>query len=238
MNQNLWAVYTQAAPEDFRRAKASWPTYHALMQRLAEHFGFSLAVCTGVFSALSPNNDYYGNLRDTQHVLRAVRDHQPVDSFKVSTYGKNKIKAWAIANGTPPLDLLRFPKTRSFFLNIMDPDDPEPVTVDGHVYNAWNAKRIRLNEAAARFKVSLYGTIAEDVRALGRETGLIGNQAQAIIWFTWRRVHGIKPADQQELWNPEARAAGFELPWHVPLVNGQDGRNRTDNLRAPNAALY
>jgi hypothetical protein len=109
-----------------------------------------------VFAALSPNNDYHGNLRDADRLLEAAKNKIGIDDFKVSTYGNNKRKAWSIANGVEPLDVIVFPKTRSFFLNIFDPLDPHPVTVDGHIYNAWHGRRISLKGAAQKGSHKLY----------------------------------------------------------------------------------
>jgi hypothetical protein len=207
--QNLVKVFDQAESEDHRMAARSWWTYNHLTSRMAEKFGFSPEVGAAVFAALSPNNDYHGNLRDAHRLLKAAHDGLELVDFKVSTYGANKRKAWAIAHGTPPLDVIVFPKTRSFFLNIRDPNDPQPVTVDGHIYNAWRGYRVRLNSAAVRFPIKLYEVIAEDVRAVARQAGLLPNVAQGVIWFVWRRIHGIKFQPQLELWCPETRAAGL-----------------------------
>lgn len=207
--ENLVKVFDQATPEDHQQAARSWWTYNRLTTRMAYKFGFGADVGAAVFSALSPNNDYHGNLRDTHRLLEAAHRGLGLNDFKVSTYGANKRKAWAIAHGTPPLNVIVFPKTRSFYLNICDPNDPMPVTVDGHIYNAWRGHRVRLNSAAVRFPVKLYSAIAEDVRTLARQVGLLPNVTQAVIWFVWRRIHGIKFQPQLELWCPEARAAGL-----------------------------
>lgn len=207
--ENLVKVFEQATAEDRRLAARSWWTYHELTTRMACKFGFGADVGAAVFAALSPNNDYHGNLRDAHRLLEAAHRGLGLDDFKVSTYGANKRKAWDIAHGTPPLNVIVFPKTRSFFLNIRDPLDPQPVTVDGHIYNAWRGQRVRLNSAAVRFPIKLYEVIAEDVRVLARESGLVPNIVQGVIWFVWRRIHGIKYQPQLELWCPETRAAGL-----------------------------
>lgn len=215
--KNLVLVYDQADAEDRRLAKSAWRTYNILTTQIANDTKIDPDIAAAVFAALSPNNDYHGNLRDTRRLLEAARDGLGLDDFKVSTYGNNKRKAWRLVHGEKPLDLIRAPKTRNFYLNIRDPDDPRPVTVDGHVFNAWNGVRIPLKGAAKKVNARVYEEVAADVRLLGRITNTIPNVVQGIIWFTWRRIHNIKFTRQQELWSPEARAAGIEVPYCEPL---------------------
>lgn len=180
---------------------------------MAAEFSFKPETGAAVFSALSPNSTYHGNLRDTRRLLRAVRAGQPKESIRVSTYHNNRDKAWAIATGADPLKLIIYPKTRNFFMNICDPDDPRWVTVDGHIFNAWTGVRIPLKGAAMKMNFKVYDQIADDIRAVGRQKSIIANQAQAIIWITWRRMNGIKFSAQREFWSLEAEAAG--IPFHI-----------------------
>ncbi len=88
------------------------------MAGLANQCGTTTRIASAVFSALSPNNDYHGNLSDAHALLDAKRKSLTIDDFTVHTYGQNKRKAWRIAHGEEPLDLIVANKTRNFFLNI------------------------------------------------------------------------------------------------------------------------
>lgn len=207
--ENLVRVFDLATAADLSTAARSWYTYHELTSRAAQKFGFEPKIGAAVFAALSPNNDYHGNLRDMHRLLEAAHLGLNLDDFGVSTYHNNKRKAWAICHGTPPLDVIVYPKTRSFYLNICDPTDPVPVTVDGHIYNAWRGERVALTEAATKMNNRLYETIAEDVRTLARRVGLLPNVTQSVVWFVWRRIHSIKFDPQLEFWCPETMIAGL-----------------------------
>ncbi len=209
--QNLVKVFEQATAEDRKLAARSWYTYHELTSRIASKFGFSAKTGAAVFAALSPNNDYHGNLRDTHRLLEAACQGLDVEDFGVSTFHHNKRKAWAIVHGADPLELIIADKTRNFYLNICDPEDPQPVTVDGHVFNAWRGQRVALKAADSRVTGKLYEVVAEDVREIGRRHGLVPNVVQGVIWHTWRRLHGIKYTPQLELWCPETLAAGLDF---------------------------
>lgn len=211
--QNLIRVFDFADKVDIKIAEEAWHKMHRLTARIAEKHGYPSSVGAAVFAALSPNNDYHGNLRDTDRLLSAARAGLTLDQFRVSTYGNNKRKAWNIAfHGRDPLDLIVFPKTRNFFMNVNDPLDPHPVTVDGHIYNAWHGRRISLKGMAQKGNSKLYEEVANDIRLLASEKGVLPNVCQGIIWYAWRRMHGILYSPQLTLWDLEVLASnlGFE----------------------------
>lgn len=179
------------------------------MVAMASKTGHAPRVAAAVFSALSPNNDYHGNLGDVHTLLAAATSGTSLDSFSVHTYGHNKRKAWQIAHGADPLELIVAKKTRSFFLNIDNPDNPEPVTVDGHMINIWRCQRQNL--VGLRASGSLYDTVADGVRALAQEHRMIPCQMQGVLWLTWRRLHGIKTSCQLSFWDEDFMAARLGL---------------------------
>lgn len=195
----------QTTRHDFTVGLNAYPKYNQIMHRLAEHCHTTPKIAAAVFAALSPNNDYHGNLRDAHTLLLAAHRGRALEAFSVSTYGQNKRKAWRIVHGADPLELIVAKKTRNFFLNVDNPHDPVPVTVDGHMVNIWRCKRESL--VGLRFPRDLYDVIADGVRTLAAAHGLVPCQAQSILWITWRRIHHIKPATQMEFWDPDLLAA-------------------------------
>ena len=202
---NLKNVFRQATVRDHVVGLDAFPNYNRIMVRLAEHCRTTPTIAAAVFAALSPNNDYHGNLRDANTLLTAAQQGKRLEDFTVSTYGNNKRKAWRIVHGEAPLDLIVAKKTRSFFLNIDNPRNPEPVTVDGHMVNVWRCKRESL--VGLKFPHGLYDVVADGVRSLAQEHNLVPCQVQSIIWITWRRIHGIKTSHQTELWDADLMAA-------------------------------
>jgi len=194
---NLELIFNQATDADRATGLDSWFHYNRLMATIGERTGFSVATVTGVFASLSPNNDYMGNLRDAVRLLKAKRDGMRVDQVRVSTYNPNKVKAWAIASGDDPLDYLVAPKTRNFYSSIVDPNDRQFVTVDGHIFNIYAGKRVALTEVKSHG--GDYDEVAEEIRKMGDDHGLIPNQVQGVLWYTWKRIHRIKWDAQLEL---------------------------------------
>lgn len=212
---NLKRTLDRATSFDIEAGLASFCRYHRIVTLIAAKTGHTPRIAAGVFAALSPNNDYHGNLRDTHTLMKAAKSGQNLTDFSVSTYGPNKRKAWAIAHGEDPLDLIVAKKTRSFFLNIDNPDDPVPVTIDGHMYNIWRCQRENL--VGLRWRVKNYDQIADDVRALAQECKMVPCQMQGVLWITWRRIHRIKTSDQLTFWDEDLAAARLGLHRSLPL---------------------
>lgn len=47
-----------------------------------------------------------------------------------------------------------------------------------------------------------YKIVADALRSLAADRGLVGNQAQAIIWFARKRMNGVKQTPQLDLFRP------------------------------------
>jgi hypothetical protein len=213
---NLRAMFDRSQPREIEEARASYYRYRDITFRVAEAQGYPGRIGAAVFAALSPNNDYTGNLRDMRVILAASRKPVGIDGFNVATYGNNKRKAWSILRyGLDPLEVITANKTRNFFLNVCNPDDPHPVTIDGHMFWIYYGRRGRVSARgeqrvnAAKVTPRLYEEIAEATRQLAIEKGVITNQAQAILWQTYRRIHNIMRSQQLEIFPKDLAAAGL-----------------------------
>jgi hypothetical protein len=212
---NLQRVLDTASDGDWKVAEAAWFRYQRITGTIAKKYGFGACIGAAVFAALSPNSDYLGNIRDTNRLLAAAGAGKGLDDFKVSSYGQNKLKAWRIARGEDALSLIVANKTRNFFLNIMDPTDPVPVTVDGHIFNAWMNRRMKLTDANMNLRNGDYEKVADDIRYIGADRKILPNVIQGLIWYAWKRMHRIRHSDQLCFWADDAIVAGlgFERDW-------------------------
>ncbi len=211
---NFQKIYDQASERDKTLAMGSYYKYRRLTREIAVKHGFTCKVGAAVFAALSPNNDYWGNLRDVDTLLAAAAAKRSVDSVKVSTYGNNKRKAWSIAQGEDPDQLIVALKTRNFFHNIWEPDNPNYVTIDGHMANVYHGVRRPIQSKNNKDRVVKvtkwdYLEIAAAVRTFAANYEMLPCQIQGILWITWRRVHGIRTPAQQELWDRDFLAANL-----------------------------
>lgn len=195
---NLARVASLIDRIDYTAGLTTYADYHQLLRVLAEQYSTRLENVVGAFVALSPNNDYVNNLRSLVSVLEGLRHQRSRSSVTVSTYKACRDRALDYASGRRDFLLSTTgPKTRAFFLNIMDPTDPKPVTVDGHMVSCWFGQRLRMVEAA--YSSWDYDVIAEGVRQLAAEMHLLPNQLQAMLWFTWKRINNIVYSPQLDL---------------------------------------
>jgi len=196
-------IMALSTKHDWDIATHAWFRYNRITADIAHRHLFPAYVGAAVFAALSPNSDYIGNLRDTNRLLEAVKLRKGLADFNVSTYESNKIKGWRIAKGEDPLELIVANKTRNFFLNVTNPSNPVPVTCDGHIFNAWGGTRIKLSSGGIHIYHNKYHEVAEAIREIAREHGVLPNVIQGVIWFTYKRIHQIRISSQMEFWQPE-----------------------------------
>lgn len=198
---NLRQVLAQADAIDWTEGKLAYLRYHQVMAKFANHYGFTMAQTTAAFVALSPNNDYRGNLKSMATLLHGIRAGWPLAKTPCSTYRACQQRAWLYATGRAEfLDHARGPKTRSFYANIMAPSESPEVTVDGHLIAAWLGRRMTMKEAVISRVASGvgYDQIAAGVRELaaGLTPKLAPCQVQAVLWFTWKRMHRVISVEQ------------------------------------------
>jgi hypothetical protein len=186
---NLKKVFVQADGIDWNCGIDSYSKYNRMMSLLAGKYGCSLEQATAVFVSTSPNNDYKNNLRSTVSILHGWKHNIPDDQIKTSSYHHCRDRSLKYLRGLDFLSHSTGPKIRAFYQNIIDPLDPEPITVDGHMVNAWTGSRRPLKEVA-RGKF-VYEDCAKDIRTLAKRQGLIPCQAQGILWLTWKRINRI-----------------------------------------------
>lgn len=199
---NIRAVFARADETDLSEGLVAYVRYREMMQRLAERFGYALEVVTAVFCALSPNNDYLGNLRSTVTLLEAHKEGRRFNEVRISTYRACGERAWSYLDGEDFWSTTKGPKIRSFYRNILDPTDSYYVTIDGHMVSIWLGRRLRMKQAAiSRFS---YAKLAHDFRAVAFENFIRPSQLQSILWFTWKRINRIVYDGQRELFNPDA----------------------------------
>ena len=188
---NLMNLLLMADATDRAEGALAYTRYHNMMRQMAELYDADFERTVAAFAALSPNNDYLGNLRSLATVLDANRRHIPPERVTVSTYGHCRDRAMKYLSGEAVfLDTVKGQKIRAFYRNIVDPQDPEPVTIDGHMVAAWMGQELTMKEAIIRPRQ--YEHVADGVRRLAKLTGQIGNQLQATVWFVRKRVLKVR----------------------------------------------
>lgn len=201
MIHNLHSLWDQAAPDDITEGIRAYGRYHATLRGFADYYGFELQTTVEAFAALSPNNDYKGNLRSLASVLQHVRNDckRP---YTVSTYRACAERAITYLTGEVNfLSKVKGMKITAFRHNLIYPLTSRKVTVDGHMYAAYVGKRLTMKEAAlelGRGKTK-YNEVAQAITTVAREHNILPCEAQAVLWITRKRVNAIKFNAQKDL---------------------------------------
>ena len=159
-------------------------------------------VSCAVFALTSPNNDYAGNLKSAELVIRAFAQQKPVAHIaNATTYRACMERAYRVLGGAEPRSVFgpTAQKTWNFYNNVLNPSSPDFVTIDGHMYNLWRGERSTLKDVAQKLRPRLYEEIADDFKELAWHKRLLPNQVQATLWWTWKRVNNVRFKHQMEL---------------------------------------
>lgn len=186
---NILSVYSRADRIDLDEGMHAYVRYHESLKYYARFYSVKMPHVIGAFAALSPNNDYIKNLRSLVTLLEGMRRGAQVHGCTVSTYKACRDRAWCFLHGKDFLETTVGKKTRNFYLNILNPYDYEPVTIDGHMACVYVGRRMTMKEVVrSRFK---YDEVAQAVRQAAYDIGILPNQLQATLWFTWKRINNV-----------------------------------------------
>jgi hypothetical protein len=202
---NLERMFLRADGYDMREGLLAYQRYNAVMVKLSQKYEAELPAVIAAFCALSPNNDYEGNLRSVVTLLHGWRSDWRLDEVQVSTYRHCLLRAWSYVAGERSfLDDAKGLKIRAFYHNVLHPEDPYHVTIDGHMVAIYRGENLTMKEALCK-GASEYTTIANLCKALAFKHFVRPNQFQAVCWFVRKRVFNIKvgTATQYDLLSPD-----------------------------------
>ncbi len=199
---NIMRTFDRADEIDLSEGLSAYFHYRETMAAVGRHYGYTLEQTAAAFAALSPNNDYVGNLRSLVSVMQAHRraaveggaDPARAADFTVSSYRHCAERALLYLSGVPFLEHAKGPKICSFYVNITQPWVPHVVTIDGHMVSVWTGRRWRMKEVPESKVIAgrrRYEAVADDFRLASMRLGILASQVQAVCWFTWKRVNGI-----------------------------------------------
>ncbi len=188
--KNVQKVLDEATELEFSEGKRAYEYYNQTLSEISENTGLPLSAVAGCFSALSPNSDYLGNLRSCKTVCLGYVGGKKESECIVSTYKHNRAKAWRILEGEHFYSVFKGLKVRNFWRNLTEPDNPEAITIDGHMKNVWDYK-VRIMSDSGLSK-TLYAKLAWEFSRTARHNDLLPCQLQAILWLTWKRLNRIK----------------------------------------------
>ena len=191
--RNILKVYRRATPEDHANGLEWYDSAKRYASIISNLSGVNLNTVVGVMAALSPNNKWERNVKDTERMVWAWVKGEDMTDFKVSCYNTMKAKAWSIleddlTEDEDILNRLNGQKIRSFYSNIRGLDE---VTIDGHAYNIALGIRQGLTSDKTNMGKKVYRTMQVAYVKAAKRVGVKPHELQAITWTTWKREHNI-----------------------------------------------
>jgi hypothetical protein len=180
--RNIKATWYRATPDQLTRGATWYPNVHSLAEFLS---GGNASQGAGVISALSPMKLWTENVKLATDALNGnVHGH----------FGSALHKVALIMSGSDPANVLPMNlKTGNFYRNILDPSDPDPVTIDRHAidiaagraYVGMGAKGHAKGSARqdGLTNVNRYASLAHAYRVAAVQLGVLPNVLQATTWL-------------------------------------------------------
>ena len=191
--RNILKTYRIATVEDVANGVEWYDRAKRMAAWIAKETNLPEATVIGVMAALSPNNRWERNCKDTLSMCQAWINGDSLDDFKVSCYNTMKQKAWSILqddlqDDEDILTRLNGQKIRSFYSNIRGLDE---VTIDGHALNIARGKREGLTSDKTNMGKKQYRELQAAYVSAAKRVKVKPSELQAITWTTWKRIHNI-----------------------------------------------
>ena len=183
MLSNILTAYDNATAADANEGTAWYADARAFAAGLAAGTLLTVEHAAGVIAALSPRVRWNTNKFAAATIVDAAQNGRSEPT--VAGLTKNRAKAWVIALGRMPLDVLGGQKVRAFYANILG--DEDAVTVD-----VWAARVALGPDATDRIPARQYVAIADAYRLAADMRGVSPMVMQATTWVYIRRIAGEK----------------------------------------------
>lgn len=191
--RNILKVYRRASADDISNGLEWYARAWRMSADIAGKTGLHPHTVIGVMAALSPNNRWERNVRDTETMCLAFIEGDCLSDFKVSCYNTMKEKGWSIlvdelTDDDDILSRLNGQKIRSFYSNIRGLNE---VTIDGHALNIALGVRQGLTTDKTNMGKKVYRQMQDAYVRAAKRVGIKPHELQAITWTTWKREHNI-----------------------------------------------
>lgn len=127
---------------------------------------------------------------ENQRMARQLRDTGTASGGFVTTKQVSQARNVLEGAAQPEDYLPKDKKTGHFFRNIINPDDPESVTIDRHAHDI-TVGRVLGSADRGLQTPTRYNTFVEAHKQAAGDLGMLPSQAQAVGWVNWRRHRGI-----------------------------------------------
>ena len=185
---NIVNKYREASPEMLKGGSEWYERAHDIAHKLGSG---NVERGAGVIAALSPQMGWGRNVDMAKEMFTHGTALQTEDNLK---------KATRIHEGEDPREVLGGHKVRSFYENILNPANPEPVTIDRHAHDLALGMKFKgsgggvKGEAGSDLGLGAMGRYNHFVHAYKHAAGElevgVPNKVQAVTWVTHRGAIG------------------------------------------------
>jgi len=197
-------AYVDQAPVGEDGKKVGWDWYfkeHDHVGNSAKKVGMDPSTFAAIVARTSLNTNWNQNVPLAERMARLSIDH-PGESAEsiLDSLGDHPgyikdgvVRSIKIGQGEDPAEHLHtgkgYGKLWNFYHNLADPEDhQDKVTLDRWMHRAVLGGREPTNSERTYFTGSGYEWLADQVRAIAKETGYAPHSIQAIIWEEIRKV--------------------------------------------------
>lgn len=171
---NMEAVFSDAGT-----IKSDWyQNANAMCAQIASEWSIDIVKVAKVVSVLSPMNKWETCVESSKAMIAAFCCGGDIDSFSVSNFSANKIKAWGVLNETRDLERSSR-KTFSFYKNMLL--DPNFVTID-----LWHLRICFGMDHSTGISPKNYDILSELTIDTANRMGMVGYDFQAIMWQSFQ----------------------------------------------------
>ena len=193
---NILEIYRQSTDNEIIDGCKWYKQANEIADLMAVKYKLPIEITAGIISALSPGANWNQNLIDANHLISLLQAGKDIKTITCTTYGQNKLKAYHLyLNPQLTKDEIfkillgaskKVNKTSSFYLNILDPDEADIVTIDRHAFriNLGITDMITIALTEKRY-LTMNKAYIEAAKLL--EINAVA--LQAVTWLTFRRLY-------------------------------------------------
>jgi len=175
------ALYNQCDNTTIDKGKNWYFKANKTALRIAKKTGYSLEVTSAIIALLSPAVSWPNNKLQAYHLLKAYQHSKKIDGLTLTTYKQQIKKALKLLDNplllTADIFGKRPFKTMAFYENIVNPNNPDFVTLDRHIFNALKLDMLSGNKTQYYNIVDAFKVASEKI------SNIVPCQLQAVLWL-------------------------------------------------------
>ena len=177
VSENLEKVMSMASPSLISDGQQWYWEANEFAKTIAAKYDLETWKVAAITSSLSPLKEWSLNKRIAEEFILGRRDihfskqvNKAIEILNLNAWSQNKVE-----------HILQGQKTVSFYNNILDPSNPNYVTIDTHLLNA-------LIFEGANVTPQRYSLLEKVIKDYSKDLNFVPCSTQAIVWVTHKHL--------------------------------------------------